>query len=190
MQERTSRVGRKPISIPNGVEVKVQNRVMSIKGPKGKSDITLHSYVNVTTENNVVQISPNSAEKKFITGSGKKLYRSIAGTVRANINNCIIGVTKGFEVKLVMVGVGYRAQAKGKVLSLSLGFSHPTEYKVPEGITVETPSQTEIIVKGVSKEHVGLAAAQIRDYRSVEPYKGKGVRYADEVVELKETKKK
>lgn len=190
MQERTSRVGRKPITIPSGVEINVKDRVMSVKGPKGKSSISLHAFVNVSTDNGVIQISPNAEEKKFITGSGKKLYRSIAGTVRANINNSIIGVTQGFEVKLLMVGVGYRAQSKGKVLSLSLGFSHPTEFDVPEGITVETPIPTEILVKGVSKEQVGLAAAQIREYRSVEPYKGKGVRYADEVVELKETKKK
>lgn len=186
----TSRVGRKPVSIPTGVEVKVQDKKLTAKGPKGQLAIDLHPYVKLVHEKNSISIQPNDKDNKFITGPSKKLFRSIAGTVRANINNLIIGVSKGFERKLTLVGVGYRAQSKGKVLALSLGFSHPTDFNVPEGITIETPTQTEIMVKGANKELVGLVAAQIRSIRGPEPYKGKGVRYADEVIELKETKKK
>lgn len=186
----TSRVGRKPIAVPTGVEIKMLDAKMSAKGPKGNLTIALHPYVDVTVDKTEIKISPRKNLGKGITGQSKKLYRAIAGTVRANINNLIDGVNKGFERKLTLVGVGYRAQGKGKVLSLSLGFSHPTDFNVPEGITIETPSQTEIIVKGASKELVGLCAAQIRSIRSPEPYKGKGVRYSDEVIELKETKKK
>ena len=186
----TSRIGRKPISMPAGVEVKIQDQVLSAKGPKGKLAINLHPYVHVVVEGNVIKVHPNSDDGQVITGSNKKLYRSIAGSVRANISNMIEGVTHGFERKLTLIGVGYRAQSKGKVLSLSLGYSHPTDFKVPEGITIETPSQTEVIIKGPSKELVGQVAAEIRAIRGPEPYKGKGVRYFDEVIELKETKKK
>ena len=186
----TSRIGRKPVNVPAGVEVKIKDSQMSIKGPKGLQTITLHPYVNVTIESNEIKVHPNTDSDQVITGKSIRLYRSIAGTVRANISNVIEGVTHGFERKLTLVGVGYRAQGKGKVLSLSLGFSHPTDFHVPEGIVIETPTQTDIVVKGVNKELVGLVAAQIRSIRSPEPYKGKGVRYADEVIELKETKKK
>lgn len=186
----TSRIGRKPVTIPAGVEVKIQNAEMTVKGPKGQRSIELHSFVNVSMENNEITVKPNLEAKSSITGSSNKLYRSIVGTVRANIFNLIHGVTQGFERKLVLVGVGYRAQAKGKVLGLSLGFSHPTDFSVPEGVVIETPTQTEILVKGINKELVGLVAAQIRSIRGPEPYKGKGVRYANEVIELKETKKK
>lgn len=186
----TSRIGRKPVAVPSGVEVKLQDHKLSVKGPKGQLVIALHPYVEVSVDKNEIKVQPNTDGKQIITGPNSKLYRSIAGTTRANIFNVIHGVTAGFERKLVLVGVGYRAQAKGKILALSLGFSHPTDFNVPEGITIETPSQTEILVKGVNKELVGLVAAKIRSIRGPEPYKGKGVRYANEVIELKETKKK
>lgn len=186
----TSRVGRKPVVIPAGVEVKMQDKHLSVKGPKGQSSINIHPYVLVSIDNNEIKVSPNTDSSQIITGAGNKLYRSITGTTRANIFNVIHGVTQGFERKLVLVGVGYRAQAKGAILSLSLGFSHPTDFSVPAGVVIETPSQTEIIIKGVNKELVGQVAAEIRSIRPVEPYKGKGVRYSDEVVILKETKKK
>lgn len=186
----TSRIGRKPVNIPAGVEVKLDSQTLSAKGPKGQLSMTLHPFIHVTMENKEIKIQPNTESKKNITGLNKKLYRSIAGTIRASINNIMHGVTHGFEYKLVLVGIGYRAQAKGNKLSLSLGFSHPTDFVVPAGITVATPSQTEIVVKGVDRELVGLVAAQIRRIRPPEAYKGKGIRYADEKIELKETKKK
>jgi len=184
-----SRVQRKPISIPSGVEVKIVNQLINIKGPKGQAELGIHPFVSVGVEDGHVKVQPNT-EGKHLTGANGKLSKSIPGTMRSQIANIIDGVTKGFERKLVLVGVGYRAQAKGKVLALSLGFSHPVEFPVPAGITIETPTQTEILVKGVNKELVGLVAAKIRAYKSPEPYKGKGVRYANEVVEIKETKKK
>jgi large subunit ribosomal protein L6 len=185
-----SRIGRKPVTIPAGVEVKIKDQVLSAKGPKGTANVDLHLYVVVTMEDKNIHVALNTTVESKITGMQKKLYRSIAGTTRANIANAIAGVAGGFERKLNLVGVGYRAQSKGKILSLSLGFSHPTDFNVPEGITIETPTQTEILVKGIDKELVGLVAANIRKIRSPEPYKGKGVRYANEVIELKETKKK
>lgn len=186
----TSRVGRKPVVVPSGVEVKLQGTSLSVKGPKGHMQLALHPFVSVTVDKTEIKVQPILNDATVITGKSVKLYRSIAGTTRANINNVIHGVTHGFEKKLLLVGVGYRAQAKGKVLSLSLGFSHPTDFNVPEGITIETPTQTEILVKGANKEIVGLVASQIRSIRGPEPYKGKGVRYADETIEIKETKKK
>lgn len=186
----TSRIGRKPVAVPSGVEVKIQDQKLSAKGPKGNLSVALHPFVHVTHESNEIKIAPNTEAKRKITGASKKLYRSIAGTLRAKINSIVQGVSHGFERKLVLVGVGYRAQSKGKILSLSLGFSHPTDFTVPEGITIETPTQTEIVIKGVSKELVGQVAAKIRSIRGPEPYKGKGIRYANEIIELKETKKK
>lgn len=186
----TSRIGRKPVVIPAGVDVKIQGENMVVKGPKGQLTLPLHPFVKVTMADGCVSVNPDQEKRKNITGINIKLYRSIAGTVRSNINNGIQGVSQGFERRLTLVGVGYRAQAKGKVVALSLGFSHPTNYDVPEGITVETPTQTEIVVKGASKELVGQVASQIRAMRGPEPYKGKGVRYANEKVEIKETKKK
>lgn len=186
----TSRIGRKPVIVPAGVEVKIQGEKLSVKGPKGQLAISLHPYVHVSVESNQISVTPNAESRKVITGKNIKLYKSIAGTIRANINNVIHGVTHGFECKLVLIGVGYRAQSKGKILSLSLGYSHPTDYNVPDGITIETPTQTEIIIKGSNKELVGKVGAEIRDVRPPEPYKGKGVRYFNEVIELKETKKK
>jgi large subunit ribosomal protein L6 len=186
----TSRIGRKPITIPSGVDVKIQNHKLMVKGPKGQLDFSIHPYVLVGVDGNVISIKIVDEKGQNITGASKKLYRSIAGTARATIYNMVEGVSKGFERKLLLVGVGYRAASKGKVLSLSLGYSHPTDYKLPEGVTAETPTQTEILLKGANKELVGQAAAEIRSIRGPEPYKGKGVRYAEEVIELKETKKK
>ena len=186
----TSRIGRKPVAIPSGVDVKLKDAQLSVKGPKGQLSLTVHPYVNVIIENDTIKIHPNTDGDHVITGASIRLYRSIAGTVRANIYNLIHGVTHGFERNLVLVGVGYKAQAKGKVLSLSLGYSHPTDFAVPEGIVVETPTPTEISIKGSNKEVVGLVAANIRSIRGPEPYKGKGVRYANEIIEIKETKKK
>lgn len=186
----TSRIGRKPVEVPKGVEVKIQGETLSVKGPKGSMTLHLHPFVDVALADGHVSVTPNAEKRKNITGTNIKLYRSIAGTVRANIANGIHGVTHGFERKLTLVGVGYRAQAKGKSVSLSLGYSHPTNYELPEGITVETPTQTEILIKGMDKELVGKVAAQIRAIRGPEPYKGKGVRYANEHIEIKETKKK
>lgn len=187
---RTSRIGRKPIVVPSGVEVKIQGQQLMVKGPKGHLSVYLHPFVHVTLDDGQLKVSPNSEKRDVMTGKSIKLYKSIAGTVRANISNVIHGVSQGFECKLVLVGVGYRAQSKGKILSLNLGFSHPTDFHVPEGITIETPTQTEILIKGANKELVGQVGAQIREIRPPEPYKGKGVRYFNEVIELKETKKK
>ena len=187
---RTSRIGRKPITVPSGVEIKIQDQVLSAKGPKGKLYVNLHAYVDVNLDGSLITIQPNTDDGQVITGASKKLYRSIAGCTRANIYNAIHGVSQGFERKLLLVGVGYRAQSKGKILGLSLGYSHPTDFNVPEGVTIETPTQTEILVKGADKQLVGQVAAQIRKVRGPEPYKGKGVRYANEVIEIKETKKK
>lgn len=186
----TSRIARKPVTIPSGVEIKIQGSTLSAKGPKGHLSLPIHPYVKVTNENNQIKVVLNTDNGNKITGLSKKLHRAIAGTMRANINNIVYGVSQGFERRLVLVGVGYRAQAKGKVLGLSLGFSHPTDFQVPEGVTIETPSQTEIVVKGANKDLVGLVAAKIRSTRGPEPYKGKGIRYANEVIEMKETKKK
>jgi large subunit ribosomal protein L6 len=187
---RTSRVGRKPVPVPAGVEIKVQGQELLAKGPKGQLSIPLHPYVNVAVEKHQITVTPNDESRSLITGKSIKLYKSIAGTVRANIHNVVHGESSGFESKLVLVGVGYRAQSKGKILSLSLGFSHPTDFNVPDGITIETPTQTEILIKGANKEVVGQVGAQIRAIRPPEPYKGKGVRYFNEVIEIKETKKK
>jgi large subunit ribosomal protein L6 len=186
----TSRIGRKPVAVPAGVDVKLQGETMLVKGPKGHLTVDLHPFVKVSMADGFLTVTPDAEKRKNITGINIKLYRSIAGTVRANISNGIHGVSQGFERRLTLVGVGYRAQSKGKVVALSLGFSHPTDYSVPEGITVETPTQTEIVIKGASKELVGQVASQIRSIRGPEPYKGKGVRYSNETVEIKETKKK
>jgi len=186
----TSRIARKPVTVPSGVEIKLNDKQLSIKGPKGSQTITLHPYVNVNIENNQMTVAPVDQKTVRIPSSKKRLYRSIPGTVRALLANLVNGVVEPYVSTLKLVGVGYRAQAKGKVLSLSLGFSHPCDFPVPEGITIETPTQTEIKVSGVNSELVGEVAAKIREFRAPEPYKGKGVRYADENVQRKEAKKK
>lgn len=189
---RTSRIGRKPVVIPSGVDLKVNGNHIAIKGPKGNLSIDVHPYVLLKIENNnkEIHLSPNEEESKNCRGVQAKLYRSITGTMRAEIANMVKGVTDGFEIKLLLIGVGYRAQMKGKTLALSLGYSHPVDFEVPEGITIEAPTLTEVFVKGANKEVVGLVAAKIRKLRPPEPYKGKGIRYSDEKITLKETKKK
>ncbi len=176
-----SRVGKNPIALPKGVEVKVAGEQIVVKGPLGSLSIAANDAVTVEVSGESVQCT---------AVAGKPNAAALWGTVRANLNNMVNGVSKGFEKKLALVGVGYRAQAQGDTLNLSLGFSHPVAHKMPHGIKVETPSQTEILIKGIDKQLVGQVAAEVRAYRSPEPYKGKGVRYADEVVILKETKKK
>lgn len=186
----TSRIGRMPVAISPSVEVKIANEQLLVKGPKGSLTLALHPFIRVEVEDKEIKIHAYEGKDDHITGANTKLYRSILGTMRARIANMMHGVTNGFEKRLGLVGVGYRAQAKGKVLSLTLGFSHPVEVAIPSGIVIETPTPTEIIIKGIDKDLVGQVAAVIRDYRSPEPYKGKGVRYGNEVIELKETKKK
>lgn len=176
-----SRVAKNPVVLPAGVEFGIDAEVMTVKGPLGVLRHNLHSSVGVAREGNLVKVA---------AVDGAENANAMSGTVRALINNMVVGVSKGFEKKLTLVGVGYRAQAQGDKLNLTLGFSHPVVRQMPTGIKVETPTQTEIVVKGVDKQLVGQVAAEIRAYRAPEPYKGKGVRYSDEVVILKETKKK
>ncbi|MFW9605774.1 MAG: 50S ribosomal protein L6 [Pseudomonas sp.] len=176
-----SRVAKNPVKLPAGVEVTIAGQQVSVKGTKGALELNVHPSVEVFQE---------GTELRFAARNGDQQTRAMAGTTRALVNNMVIGVNQGFERKLQLVGVGYRAQAKGSVLSLALGFSHPIEYELPEGITAETPSQTDILIKGINKQVVGQVAAEIRDFRRPEPYKGKGVRYSDEVVHRKEAKKK
>ena len=176
-----SRIANKPVEIPAGVEVSVNGQTISVKGKNGQMSIDV---------NDKVSVEKNDSELQFSGREGVSGSVSMAGTMRSLTNNLVIGVTQGFEKKLTLVGIGYRAQAQGNVLNLSLGFSHPVNYAFPEGITIETPSQTEIVVKGMDKQKVGQVSAEIRAYRPPEPYKGKGVRYSDERVLRKEAKKK
>ena len=176
-----SRIAKAPITLPSGVDLQVAGQDVAVKGPKGNMSWSVHETVSVALEDGVVRVAPHGDRPE---------HWAMAGTTRALLSNMITGVSSGFERKLTLVGVGYRAQAKGKVLNLSLGFSHPIDYPVPEGIEVETPTPTEIIVRGADKQRVGQVAAEIRGYRPPEPYKGKGVRYADEHVMRKEAKKK
>lgn len=187
----TSRVGRKPVKLPAGVNVEMKEKVLHIKGPKGTRAVGIHPYVKVQVEEGLLTVLMSGAADAYCrNGTDKKSLKSVPGTTRSKIYNAVHGVTQGYERKLILVGVGYRAQAKGNVLSLTLGFSHPVEFKIPEGITIETPSVTEILVKGTDKQLVGHTAAKIRAHRSPEPYKGKGIKYSDEVIIRKETKKK
>jgi large subunit ribosomal protein L6 len=176
-----SRIANKPVEIPAGVEVKISGQSIEVKGKKGVLNLEVHRIVEVKQEDN---------ELKFAGREGEPNSVAMAGTMRSLSENMVKGVSEGFEKKLTLVGVGYRAQAQGKVLNLSLGFSHPVAYQVPEGITIETPSQTEIVITGFDKQKVGQVSAEIRAYRPPEPYKGKGVRYSDERVLRKEAKKK
>jgi len=176
-----SRVAKNPVAIPAGVEVTLAGEEIIVKGPLG----TLKQKQNAN-----VKIVQDGSELKVEKNAESLAANAMSGTMRALLANMVHGVSKGFERKLTLVGVGYRAQAKGDVLNLTLGFSHPVDHKMPLGVKVETPTQTEIVVKGADKQQVGQVAAEIRAYRSPEPYKGKGVRYADEVVVIKETKKK
>lgn len=176
-----SRVAKAPVAIPAGVEVTLNGQEITVKGKNGTLKRTLNAAVAVTKEENVLTFAPRDG----IAGANAQ-----AGTARALVNNMVIGVTAGFERKLQLVGVGYRAQAKGKAVGLSLGFSHPVEHALPDGVTAECPTQTEIVLKSADKALLGQVAADIRSYRRPEPYKGKGVRYSDEVVRTKEAKKK
>jgi large subunit ribosomal protein L6 len=177
-----SRVGKAPITLPSGIDVSVSGQDVSVKGGKGSLSLAVHANVAVTREDNVIRVAPRD-EKDFEAWA-------MAGTMRALLNNMVVGVSTGWQKKLELVGVGYRAQAKGNVLNLTLGFSHPIDYPVPEGISIETPSPTEIMVSGADKQRVGQVASEIRSFRPPEPYKGKGVRYSDEQVVRKEAKKK
>lgn len=176
-----SRIANAPVEIPAGVEVSLSNNEVSIKGTKGTLTRTINPEVEVTQEGTTLKSSARTSAKQAV---------ALAGTTRALLNNMVIGVSQGFEKKLTLVGVGYRAKAQGDKLDLTLGFSHPVEYIAPQGINIETPSQTEIVVSGSDKQQVGQVAADIRAYRSPEPYKGKGVRYSDEHVARKDAKKK
>jgi len=176
-----SRVAKAPVQIPGGVDVSVDGQKVSVKGPKGASEMMVHQIVKVSIEDGALRVAPGDEEKKTV---------AMAGTMRALLNNLVTGVATGFEKKLELRGVGYRAQAQGNKVNLTLGFSHPVVHDVPDGIKVETPSQTEIVVSGTDKQLVGQVAADLRSYRPPEPYKGKGVRYADERVVMKEAKKK
>lgn len=176
-----SRVAKVPVELPKGVEFSRNGNVVTIKGSNGSLSLELNSEVELEQDDNVIRLAPRS---------GSRFATAVAGTTRALIANMVRGVSEGFEKKLELVGVGYRAQAQGKKLSLTLGFSHPVDYQVPDGISVDTPSQTEIVIKGSDKQQVGQVAAEIRAFRPPEPYKGKGVRYADERVVIKEAKKK
>ena len=176
-----SRVANAPIELPKGVEFKQDGNLVTLKGSNGELSLELNPEVELKQDENVVTLQARS-RSRFST--------AIAGTMRSILSNMAKGVSEGFEKKLELKGVGYRAQAKGKVLNLTLGFSHPIDYELPEGVTADTPSQTEIVVKGSDKQRVGQVAAEIRAFRPPEPYKGKGVRYADEIVIRKEAKKK
>jgi large subunit ribosomal protein L6 len=176
-----SRIAKAPVTIPSGVDIKVDGNNVTVKGVKGQLSFNLNSLISLNIAENIISVQWDSSDKNATAQ---------AGTARAIVNNMVTGVSAGFERKLTLVGVGYRAQAKDNVLNLALGFSHPIDFQIPSGVTVETPSQTEIILKGSDKQLVGEIAAKIRAYRPPEPYKGKGVRYADEHVARKEAKKK
>lgn len=176
-----SRVAKLPITIPPGIEIKLNEQLITIKGSKGQDQWIVHPSVTVKRDGNVLIVKPN----ELIPGAWIH-----AGTTRSLLANMIKGTTKGFEKKLVLIGVGYRAQAKGQMLNLSLGYSHPIDFKVPDGIKVATPSQTDIVLSGPNCQQLGQIAAKIRSFRPPEPYKGKGVRYANENILRKEVKKK
>ena len=176
-----SRVAKQPVPVPKGVEVSIDGSAVSAKGPKGTESMKLHEDVEATLEDGQLGVVPKGANPGSV---------AMAGTMRSLLANLVVGVSDGFQKRLELRGVGYRAQAQGKSLNLTLGFSHPVVHAIPDGITVETPTQTEIVISGTNKQVVGQVAADIRGYRPPEPYKGKGVRYAGENVVMKEAKKK
>jgi large subunit ribosomal protein L6 len=176
-----SRVGKKPVTIPSGVTANVEGQIVKMKGPKGQLQVVVHDDVEVKLDKGAITVDP-----RFETKRARSLY----GTSRALIANLVEGVTKGFEKKLEITGVGYRAAVQGKSLQLSLGYSHDVNYPIPEGIAITTPKPTEIVVVGTDIQRVGQVAAEIRSYRKPEPYKGKGVKYSDEFIFRKEGKKK
>jgi len=176
-----SRIAKQPINIPSGVDVKNNAGLITVKGKNGELNFQSSPLVTIDIDNEVISCKPNNESKSTM---------ALAGTVRSLVNNMVVGIAEGFEKKLELRGVGYRSQVKGKILNLTLGFSHPVEFAIPDGITVEAPTQTEIVVKGADKQLVGQVAANIRAYREPEPYKGKGIRYVGEHVVMKEAKKK
>lgn len=176
-----SRVAKNPVAIPKGVEVRLSGSDISVKGNLGQLSMDVHPSVEIQQGDSVLT---------FAAKDGAQTSRALAGTLRTLVNNMVVGVSQGFEKKLQLVGVGYRAQAQGKKLNLTLGFSHPVEYAMPDGVTVETPSQTEVVLRAADRQLLGQVASEIRGFRPPEPYKGKGVRYADEFVRRKEAKKK
>ncbi len=175
-----SRVAKNPITIPDSATVSIDNNLVKVKGVKGELDFNMPSSVSLEINENIISVSYDEENQQSI---------ALAGTTRSLVNNMIIGVTQGFEKKLELIGVGYRAKASGKLLELTLGFSHPIKYQLPDEVEVETPSQTEVVLKSHNKQILGQAAAEIRAFRPPEPYKGKGVRYSDEQVKRKEAKK-
>lgn len=174
-----SRVAKFPIQMPSGVEVKLEGSQVTVKGGKGSLQLSLNKGVTLTQDGDVLTV-----------GYEHDKFSAIAGTTRALVNNMVVGVSDGWERKLVLNGVGYRAKATGNAVNLTIGLSHPVDYQMPDGVTAESPTQTEVVVKGIDKQAVGQAAAEIRSFRPPEPYKGKGIRYADEYVRRKEAKKK
>ncbi|MHA7881322.1 MAG: 50S ribosomal protein L6 [Saccharospirillum sp.] len=176
-----SRIANAPVTVPAGVEVKLASDKISVKGKNGTLETGLH---------NSVEIKQDGSTLTFVARDGGKIAHAMSGTMRALVNNMVVGVTDGFEKRLQLNGVGYRAKAAGKNVNLTLGFSHPIDYTLPEGVTAETPSNTEIVLKSADKQKLGQVAAELRAFRPPEPYKGKGVRYADEYVRRKEAKKK
>ena len=176
-----SRIANSPVSLPSGVSAAIDGSKLEVKGGKGSLTLDICSSVKVDIEGQEIKCSSTNTTKHS---------HAMSGTIRSLINNMVTGVSSGFEKKLQLIGVGYRANATGSVLNLTLGFSHPVVYQLPEGVTAETPTQTEVLIKGIDKQQVGQVAAEIRAYRPPEPYKGKGVRYADENVRRKEAKKK
>lgn len=176
-----SRIANNPVDIPKGVKVTLSGQELSVAGSKGQLNLTIHEFVEISQEEDVL---------KFAASKPGNKPHAMAGTFRSIVDNMVVGVTQGFQKELELRGVGYRAQMQGNKLNLTLGFSHPVEYLIPEGIEIETPSQTQIVVKGIDKQLVGQISAEIRAFRPPEPYKGKGVRYADEQVKRKEAKKK
>ncbi len=176
-----SRVAKNPVAIPKGVEVRLSGSDISVKGSLGQLSMSVHPGVDIQQGDSVLT---------FAAKDGAPISKALAGTLRTLVNNMVVGVSQGFEKKLQLVGVGYRAQAQGKKLNLTLGFSHPVEYAMPDGVTVETPSQTEVVLRAANRQLLGQVASEIRAFRPPEPYKGKGVRYADEFVRRKEAKKK
>lgn len=176
-----SRIANNPVGIPKEVEVTLSGQELNVKGSKGQLSLVIHELVEVSQEKDLLKVKATQSSKKS---------NALAGTFRSLIDNMVVGVNKGFQKELELQGVGYRAQIQGNKLNLTLGFSHPVQYVIPEGIQIETPSQTQIVVRGIDKQLVGQVAAKIRAFRPPEPYKGKGVRYADEQVRRKEAKKK
>jgi len=176
-----SRIANAPVDLPSGVQVNITDSNISVKGGNGSLELALHELVSVVNEDNQLKLSARKESKEAV---------AMTGTFRSLVSNMVTGVSDGFERKLELVGVGYRAKAQGKILNLVVGYSHPIDYTLPEGITAETPTQTEIVIKGADKQMVGQVAAEIRKFRPPEPYKGKGIRYANERVFRKEAKKK